>query len=43
VSEATWAGLSAHPEATARPPELVKGRATPVTTYLLERDVWSAA
>ena len=27
--------------ATANPPELVKGRATPVTTYRIERETWS--
>jgi len=41
LSEATWAGLSTRPEATANPPELVKGRATPVTTYRIERETWS--
>ena len=29
------------PAATPNPPELVKGRATPVTTYRIERDTWS--
>lgn len=41
LSEATWTGLSTRPEATANPPELVKGRATPVTTYRIERETWS--
>ena len=31
----------ARPTATANPPELVKGRATPVTTYRIERETWS--
>ena len=30
------------PTATPNPPELVKGRATPVTTYRIERETWSA-
>jgi class 3 adenylate cyclase/DNA-binding NarL/FixJ family response regulator len=42
VSEATWLALTEHPEATANPPELVKGRATPVSTYRIERRDWSA-
>jgi class 3 adenylate cyclase/FixJ family two-component response regulator len=37
LSEATWLELTERPEATANPPELVKGRATPVTTYRIER------
>jgi len=41
LSEATWVQLSTHPEATANPPELVKGRAAPVTTYRIERETWS--
>jgi class 3 adenylate cyclase/ActR/RegA family two-component response regulator len=41
LSEATWAGLTDHPPATANPPELVKGRAAPVTTYRIERETWS--
>ncbi len=41
LSEATWTGLSERPSATANPPELVKGRATPVTTYRIERETWS--
>jgi class 3 adenylate cyclase/FixJ family two-component response regulator len=43
VSEATWQQLTAPPPATAIPPELVKGRETPVTTYRIESDVWSDA
>ena len=43
LSEPTWAGLTERPPATASPPELVKGRATPVATYRIERDVWSLA
>ena len=43
LSEATWAGLSDPPPATLNPPELVKGRATPVTTYLIERETWSTS
>jgi class 3 adenylate cyclase/ActR/RegA family two-component response regulator len=43
VSEATWQQLTAPPAATPNPPELVKGRATPVSTYRIERDVWSQA
>jgi class 3 adenylate cyclase/FixJ family two-component response regulator len=42
VSEATWLQLTNHPPATPLEPELVKGRATPVTTYRIERDTWSA-
>ena len=41
LSEATWAGLTNPPAATPNPPELVKGRTTPVTTYRIERDTWS--
>jgi class 3 adenylate cyclase/FixJ family two-component response regulator len=41
LSEATWARLTTRPTATPNPPELVKGRATPVVTYLLERESWS--
>nr|MBA2496509.1 adenylate/guanylate cyclase domain-containing protein [Acidimicrobiia bacterium] len=41
LSEATWEGLTDRPAATANPPELVKGRSAPVTTYLIERDAWS--
>ncbi len=41
LSENTWEGLSERPPATANPPELVKGRATPVTTYRIERETWS--
>ena len=41
LSEATWEGLTEPPAATAQPPELVKGRATPVTTYRIERETWS--
>jgi class 3 adenylate cyclase len=40
LSEATWDRLTKPPEATANPPELVKGRAAPVTTYRIERDAW---
>jgi adenylate cyclase len=43
LSEPTWAGLTVPPAATANPPELVKGRATPVTTYRIERETWSTA
>jgi class 3 adenylate cyclase/FixJ family two-component response regulator len=43
VSEATWQQLADRPPATANAPELVKGRATPVTTFRIERDVWSTA
>jgi adenylate cyclase len=43
LSEPTWAGLTVPPTATANPPELVKGRATPVTTYRIERETWSTA
>jgi class 3 adenylate cyclase/DNA-binding NarL/FixJ family response regulator len=43
VSEATWAGLTDPPAATANPPELVKGRAAPVTTYRIEPETWSEA
>jgi len=43
LSEATWTRLTNHPEATANPPELVKGRAAPVTTYRIERESWSPA
>lgn len=41
VSEATWLQLTTRPEATPNPPQLVKGRAAPVTTYRIERDTWS--
>ncbi len=41
LSDATWTGLTERPPATANPPELVKGRATPVTTYRIERETWS--
>lgn len=41
LSEATWLELTERPPATANPPELVKGRAAPVTTYRIERDTWS--
>lgn len=41
LSEATWEELTLRPTATANPPELVKGRATPVTTYRIERETWS--
>jgi len=41
LSEATWEGLTEHPTATPNPPELVKGRAAPVTTYRIERETWS--
>ena len=43
LSEPTWKALSDRPEATENPPELVKGRATPVTTFRIERDHWSTA
>jgi adenylate cyclase len=41
LSEATWQSLTEAPPATPKPPELVKGRATPVTTYCIERETWS--
>jgi class 3 adenylate cyclase len=41
VSAATWEALSDRPEATQNPPELVKGRETPVSTYRIERIDWS--
>ena len=41
LSEATWMGLTNRPPATANPPELVKGRAAPVTTHRIEQEVWS--
>jgi class 3 adenylate cyclase/FixJ family two-component response regulator len=41
MSEATWDSLTSRPEATPAPPQLVKGRATPVTTYRIERETWS--
>lgn len=41
LSEATWAGLTAPPPATANPPELVRGRVAPVITYRIERETWS--
>ena len=41
LSEATWIALTDPPPATPNPPELVKGRATPVTTYRIERATWS--
>lgn len=40
LSEATWAGLTERPDALANPPELVKGRATPVSTYRIEPIAW---
>jgi class 3 adenylate cyclase/DNA-binding LytR/AlgR family response regulator len=40
ISEATWEQLTDRPAAAPNPPELVKGRATPVTTYLIEPDSW---
>jgi class 3 adenylate cyclase len=43
LSEATWTALTERPEATANAPELVKGRATPVTTFRIERRQWSPA
>jgi adenylate cyclase len=43
VSDATWRQLTAPPEATRNPPELVKGRETPVSTYRIERATWSEA
>ena len=43
LSEATWTSLTDRPDAVANPPELVKGRATPVTTYLIEPATWSSA
>ncbi len=41
LSEATWEELTDRPTATPQAPELVKGRATPVTTYRIEREAWS--
>jgi class 3 adenylate cyclase/FixJ family two-component response regulator len=41
VSDATWTQLTTRPEATANPPQLVKGRTTLVTTYRIERETWS--
>ncbi len=41
LSEATWEGLTQRPSATPMEPELVKGRATPVTTYRIEPEAWS--
>lgn len=41
LSEATWESLTDPPAASAQPPELVKGRATPVATYRIERESWS--
>ena len=41
LSEATWVALTEPPPTTPCPPELVKGRATPVTTYRIERETWS--
>jgi class 3 adenylate cyclase/DNA-binding NarL/FixJ family response regulator len=41
VSDATWQKLTERPDAIANPPELVKGRATPVTTFRIERRDWS--
>jgi class 3 adenylate cyclase/FixJ family two-component response regulator len=41
LSEAAWLALSERPEATPIPPELVKGRVTPVTTFRIERRDWS--
>jgi adenylate cyclase len=43
LSEATWNELTDPPTATANPPELVKGRASPVTTYRLGPETWSTA
>lgn len=43
LSEATWESLSEAPPATPLPPELVKGRAAPVTTYRIEREIWSTS
>ena len=43
LSEATWVALTERPAATANPPELVKGRATPVITFRIERHDWSTA
>lgn len=43
LSEATWNELTETPPATANPPELVKGRAAPVTTYRIERETWSTS
>jgi class 3 adenylate cyclase len=43
VSDATWVQLTIRPEATANPPQLVKGRTTLVTTYRIERETWSTA
>jgi class 3 adenylate cyclase len=40
LSEATWNALTEHPDALRSEAELVKGRATPVTTYCVEPDVW---
>jgi class 3 adenylate cyclase/ActR/RegA family two-component response regulator len=37
LSEATVAGLTVRPAATALPPQLVKGRDTPVTAYKIAR------
>jgi class 3 adenylate cyclase len=41
LSEATWEGLSERPTAARQAAELVKGRATPVVTYRVEREIWS--
>jgi class 3 adenylate cyclase/FixJ family two-component response regulator len=41
LSEATWEGLTDRPTATLQAAELVKGRATPVVTYRIEREIWS--
>jgi class 3 adenylate cyclase len=41
LSEATWSALSDPPPTTPNAPALVKGRATPITTYRIERDTWS--
>jgi adenylate cyclase len=41
LSEPTWLALTDHPEATQNPPEVVKGRTAPVSTYRIERDAWS--
>jgi class 3 adenylate cyclase len=41
LSEPTWAGLTEPPAATPLPPEIVKGRAAPVSTYRIERETWS--
>ena len=41
LSEATWEQLTERPAGGAElEPELVKGRATPVSAYLIEPDSW---